>query len=83
MVEYFWNASIAATVISTNQYTNYGLSFSSTKSKTFSVKVNCPMGEQLQPRPITEQDFLSLQSKFDDFGENLCFLEVKIFSGNL
>ena len=52
--------------------------FFSTKSKKFSVKVNCPMGEQLQARPITEQDFLNLQSKFDDFGIKI----VKLFFGD-
>ena len=42
------------------------------------MKVNCPMGEQLQARPITEQDFLNLQSKFDDFGIKI----VKLFFGD-
>lgn len=43
------------------------LLFFSTKDKRFSVKVNCPMGEQLQARPITEQDFIKLQSTFSTY----------------
>ena len=47
------------------------------------MKIKCPMGEQLQARPITEQDFLNLQSKFnyfkkekvlDDFLASMIFL---------
>ncbi|XP_028411704.1 AP-3 complex subunit beta-1-like isoform X2 [Dendronephthya gigantea] len=41
-----------------------------TKSNKFSVKVNCPMGEQLQASPITEQDFINLQKKLSGMNES-------------
>lgn len=48
--------------------------FFSTKTSKFSVKVKSPMGEQLQARPITEQDFISLQSMFIVVTTQFCAL---------
>lgn len=47
-----------------------------TKTSKFSVKVKCPMGEQLQARPITEQDFLSLQKKLSGMNESSLVVDI-------
>ncbi|XP_046839120.1 AP-3 complex subunit beta-1-like [Xenia sp. Carnegie-2017] len=47
-----------------------------TKSDKFTVKLKCPMGEQLHARPITENDFLTLQKKLSGMNESSLTVDI-------